>query len=54
MTDTLFINCHFCGRRIASKGVEDHQNLSPSLAIRWHERMIAHIRREHQGKEDKP
>lgn len=49
-TDTLTITCHFCDRVVARKRVEAREHLSPSLAARWHERMAAHIRKEHGDK----
>ena len=46
-TDTLSMSCHICGKQIATKRVEHDEVLKPSEAIRWHERVIAHIRKVH-------
>lgn len=50
MTDRLWINCPTCDKEIVSARVEDGERLSPSKAIKWHEKAIAHIRREHLRK----
>ena len=50
MADTLFMTCHICERVIVSETFEDGHKLAPSKAIRWHERVISHLRREHVRK----
>ena len=47
MSDVLFIDCPRCDERIASRRVEDGERLPTWLAIRWHERAVAHLRRVH-------
>lgn len=50
MSDTLTITCHFCGRELRHQRVEAGKYLAPSTVIRWHEAIIAHVRREHQAR----
>ena len=45
--DTLFIRFHVCGKKLATKTVEHDETLPAWLVIRWHEKAIAHVRRDH-------
>jgi len=45
--DELFIRCHICGTTVMTEKVPVDATLPPWKVIRWHERMISHIRRAH-------
>lgn len=49
-TDRLFITCHQCGDEVAGEEVAHDEKIPPSVEIRWHEKAIAHVRREHLRK----
>lgn len=50
MTDTLRIECPYCERELQRERVPTRGNLPPWRAVRWHEQMVRHIRRQHMRK----
>lgn len=46
-TDTLWLSCHICGKRVGQKQVPHDAKLSAALLIKWHERMVKHLQEKH-------
>lgn len=49
-TDTLFMSCHICGETVVSTEVDHNRILPAHKVISWHERLIAHVQKNHLRK----